>query len=132
MTHKSNRYLIVFLLVSGILFSACSPGRTPADVIVDYLNALAEHDQASAVSNSCAAWEEKAIAETASYANVEVTLENLDCQVLSQVDTEATVSCTGSFISSYTAGEDQELDLSGLVFSLQLTDGEWRMCGYDW
>ena len=132
MTNKSILFVVVILIIFGSLISACQPARTPADVIVDYLESLAEKDQTKAVANSCAAWEEKALAEGASFINVEVTLENLECQVLTQSDTDASVSCSGSFISSYTAGEDQELDLGGLVFSLALESGDWRMCGYQY
>ena len=132
MTHKSTLIFAMILLFSGILLSSCESARSPADVIVEYLEALAEKDQTSAVANSCAAWEEKALAEGASFINVEVTLENLECQVLSQSDTEATVSCSGSFISSYAAGEEQELNLNALVFSLVLESGDWRMCGYQY
>ena len=132
MTHKSILIVAMILLFSGILLSSCESARSPADVIVEYLEALAEKDQTSAVANSCAAWEEKALAEGASFINVEVTLENLECQVLSQSDTEATVSCSGSFISSYAAGEEQELNLNALVFSLVLESGDWRMCGYQY
>ena len=130
MTYKSILIVSMVLILSGILLSSCASARTPADVIVEYLEALAEKDQTSAVANSCAAWEEKALAEGASFINVEVRLENLECQVLNQSDSEASVSCSGSFISSYAAGEDQELNLDALVFSLTLESGDWRMCGY--
>ncbi len=132
MTFKSFPILIMILLISAGVLSACTPARTSADVIIDYLEGLAEHDQAAVVANSCAAWEEKALLEFTSYENVEVTLENLACQVASQSETESSVSCSGKFISSYTAGEDQVLDLSDLVFSTVLEGGEWRMCGYIW
>jgi hypothetical protein len=125
-------YMIMISVVSSAVLSACGPAKTPADSIVDYLEALAVNDQAGVVSNSCVSWEEKALAEVASYANVEVTLENLECQVLDQGDAESTVTCSGKFISSYTAGEDQELDLSALIFSAILEEGQWRMCGYIW
>ena len=74
MTHKSTLIVAMILLFSGILLSSCESARTPADIIVEYLEALAEKDQTSAVANSCAAWEEKALAEGASFINVEVTL----------------------------------------------------------
>ena len=130
MTQKSIVIFILVLIISSVLVSACGPARTPADTIVDYLEALVGNDQAGAVSNSCGAWEENALAEGASFVNVEVTLEDLDCQVLSQSDTEATVSCEGRFLFSYDAGEEQELDLSGRNFSVVLESGDWRMCGY--
>ena len=130
MTQKSIVILILVLIISSALVSACGPARTPAYAIADYLEALAGNDQAGAVSNSCGDWEENALAEGASFVNVEVTLEGLDCQVLSQSDTEATVSCGGRFLFSYDAGEEQELDLSGRNFSVVLESGDWRMCGY--
>jgi hypothetical protein len=112
-----------------LILSGCQSARTPADAIVDYLEALAENDQAAAVANSCAAWEENALAEGASFVNVDVTLEDLECQVITETDTEATVTCTGAYRFSYDAGEDQLLDLTGRVFSVVMESGEWRMCG---
>ena len=130
MKQKSIITLALILFVSGALISACRSVRTPADVIVEYLEALADSDQTSAVANSCLAWEEQALAESASFINVDVTLKDPDCQVETETDTEATVLCTGSFLFSYDAGEQQELDLFGRVFTLTKEDGEWRMCGY--
>jgi len=130
MTRKSVLSLFVIVILSGALVSACASQRTPADAIVDYLEALEESDQAAAVASSCTAWETEALAEGASFVNVEVELKDPDCQVQDQTDTEASVLCTGSFVFSYDAGEDQVLDLFGRVFSVVKEDGEWRMCGY--
>ncbi len=130
MTRKSIYPVLLILISAVVLVSACASKRTPADVIVEYLEALAESDQTSAVANSCVAWEEQARAEGASFISVEVELKDLDCQVKTQTDAEASVLCTGSFLFSYDAGEEQELDLFGRVFSLVKEDGEWRMCGY--
>ena len=126
-----TKKLLVLTAVILILLTGCQATKSPADVVVNYLEAIAEKDQTKAVANSCAAWEEKAIAEGASFINVEVTLENPVCQVRSESETEAIVDCTGKFISSYTAGENQELDLSDLSYLLIHENGEWRMCGYD-
>jgi hypothetical protein len=131
MTYKPFLLVAIVLIVFGAFLTGCQSTKTPADVIVDYLESLAEKDQTKAVANSCAAWEEKALAEGASFINVEVTLENLSCQVITESESEASVGCTGSFISSYTAGENQELDLSALTFVLIHENGDWRMCGYD-
>ena len=130
MKHKSTLILAAILFIAGGLLAGCESVRTPEDVIVEYLEALAASDQTSAVANSCAAWEEEALAEGASFVNVEVTLIDPDCQVQTQTDTEATVTCTGRFLFSYDAGEEQELSLVGRVFSLIKEGGEWRMCGY--
>lgn len=130
MTHKSIVIIGLVLIIISALISACGPARTPADAIVDYLEALAGNDQAGAVSLSCGAWEENALAEAASFVNVEVTLQDLDCQVQSQNESDAIVSCSGRFLFSYDAGEEQELDLGGRNFSLILEGSDWRMCGY--
>ena len=130
MTRKSTLLIIMAMVLASSLLAACSPSRTPADVIVTYLEALANNDQTAAVANSCGSWEENALSEAASFVNVEVTLEDLDCQVLSQSDAEASVACTGRYLFSYDAGEEQELDLSGRNFTLVLEGGDWRMCGY--
>ena len=130
MTRKSILLMIMTIILASSLFAACSPARTPADVIVTYLEALANNDQTAAVANSCGSWEENALSEAASFINVEVELEDLDCQILSQSDAEATVACTGRFLFSYDAGEEQELDLSARNFALTLEGGDWRMCGY--
>lgn len=122
----------LFLLIAVLagLAAGCTAEQTPANAIENYLQALAAKDQTAAVSNSCAAWEEQALAEGASFINVEVNLEGLSCQTENQADTLAEVSCTGKFIFSYDAGEDQELDLSGRTFSVTKEGGDWRMCGY--
>ena len=129
MTYKSRFSLIMVLLVGILILAGCQSARTPEDAVVDYLEALAENDQAAAVSYACAAWEENARAEGASFVNVDVTLEDLECQQLSQDDTEATVTCTGAYRFSYDGGEDLFLDLTGRVFSVVMEAGEWRMCG---
>jgi uncharacterized lipoprotein NlpE involved in copper resistance len=128
---KSKLLVAASLVIFSFSLAGCQPTKTPADVVIAYLEALAEKDQTKAVANSCAAWEEKAIAEGASFINVEVSLENPQCQVRSESEIEAIVDCTGKFISSYSAGENQELDLSDLAFSLIYENGDWRMCGYD-
>lgn len=127
---KSGIIVFMLLLVAAGLLTACGPSKSPADAITAYLQALADNDETGAVSNSCAAWEEQALAEGNSFINVQVSLEDLSCQVASESDSEATVSCTGKYNFSYDAGEDQELDLSGRLFSAVKENGEWRMCGY--
>ena len=127
--NPSSAAVIIPILIAA-LFSACAPSRSPSETAASSLEALAEKDQTRAVSVSCAAWEESALAEGASFINVEVGLEDLSCQVDSQSDSEAAVSCSGRYVFSYDAGEDQELDLSGRVLHISKESGEWRMCGY--
>jgi hypothetical protein len=127
---SSGLQTLVLLLAITCLLTACGPAASPADAITEYLQALADKDQTGAVSKSCAAWEEQALAEGNSFVNVQVSLEDLACQVVDETGSDASVTCTGRYLFSYDAGEDQELDLSGRVFSAIKESGEWRMCGY--
>lgn len=120
---------MLLVIITGTL-TACGSASSPADAVTVYLEALAENDQSSAVASSCAAWEKQALAEGASFINVKVSLDDLSCQVVDEAETQATVTCSGKYMFSYDAGEDQELDLSGRLFSTIKENGEWRMCGY--
>lgn len=125
-----NIGFVLMIIIGSLIMSSCSAGGSPADTMEKYLQALAAKDEVSAVNHSCAEWEEGALAEGASFKTVEVTLDNLNCLTDTETADSAVVSCTGKFIFSYDAGEDQELDLTGRVFKVTKESGEWRMCGY--
>ena len=125
-----NIGFVLMIIFGSLILSSCSSGGSPADTMEKYLQALAAKDEVSAVNHSCADWEEGALAEGASFKTVEVTLDNLKCLTDTETADSAAVSCTGKFIFSYDAGEDQELDLTGRVFKVTKESGEWRMCGY--
>ena len=126
-----NRSSILTLVVLVILLlGACSTANSPNSTIEDYLHALADKNEVSAVNLSCGEWEEQALAEGASFMNVDVVLESVVCQVEEESDDKASVSCSGRFVFSYDAGEDQELNLEGRVFKVVKEASEWRMCGY--
>ncbi|MEJ2447665.1 MAG: hypothetical protein P8Y37_06965 [Anaerolineales bacterium] len=129
-SRRKGLMTMVLLVMIGSTLTACGSASSPADAVTGYLEALAENDQSAAVASSCAAWEEQALAEGASFINVKVSLDNLSCQVVDDTETQATVTCSGKYQFSYDAGEDQELDLSGRLFSVIKENGEWRMCGY--
>ena len=121
---------MVGILLLSFVISACGSNSSPADAIENYLEALAAKDQVGAVSYSCAEWEEQALAEGASFVNVEVELRDLNCQVDQQEQESAQVICEGSFLFSYDAGEQQQLDLGDRIFNTINENGAWRMCGY--
>ena len=122
--------LLIMILLGTLSISSCSAGSSPASTIEGYLLALAEIDEISAVNLSCADWEEQALAESASFKTVEVTLEGVECQIDTQSADLSFVSCNGRFVFSYDAGEEEELVLNGRVFKVIKEAGEWRMCGY--
>jgi hypothetical protein len=128
---KHIRVVLLAALFTFILtLTACSSGPSPAVAVENYLQALAAKDEVAAVNYSCSDWEEQAHAEGSSFINVEVSLEDLNCQAASIGSDAAVVTCSGRFLFSYDAGENQELDLSGRKFSTIKENGQWLMCGY--
>lgn len=128
---NSGKVILVIIIIFGsLVLSSCSASGSPAETMEKYLQALAAKDEVSAVNHSCADWEEEALAEGASFMTVEVSLEDLQCQTDTETADTAAVSCSGKYIFSYDAGEDQELDLAGRLFNVIKESGEWRMCGY--
>lgn len=125
-----NIYLIVILIGLFALGGCGQAGSGATGVIEGYLTALVEEDTVQAVSLSCAAWEESALAEGAAFAGVEVELVDPACSLVEESDDQAVVACAGSFQFTYAGGEQQELDLSNRQYLLKLEAGEWKMCGY--
>jgi hypothetical protein len=122
----------LLLALTAIMLTACgAKGPGPEVVVEEYLTALVNLDNAQAVNLSCAAWEENANAEGASFEGVEVALEEMECSVISEDGTTATVGCEGNIVFSYAGGEDEFIPLSRRNFSLTYEAGEWRMCGYE-
>ena len=124
------RILLLVILTVTILTACSSGGSSPDAVIEGYLTALVAGDNPEAVNLSCAAWEENANAEGASFEGVEVQLEDMECTVLSEDGQTASVSCEGNIVFSYAGGEDEVIPLNRRDFSLIHEAGEWRMCGY--
>jgi ethanolamine utilization protein EutQ (cupin superfamily) len=126
-----------FLLFSilGILVmlgvGCSSGGDDPSAVIEAYMTSLIEGDNAKSVALSCAAWEENAGAEGASFEGVEVVLDGMMCSTLSEDDSSAVVSCEGDIVFSYAGGEDEVIPLNRRNYALAFEGGEWRMCGYE-
>lgn len=122
---------ILFIIITALVITACSAGTPPDTVIENYLTALVNGDNPQAVSLSCAAWEENANAEGASFEGVEVRLDEMDCTTIELGDSNASVTCEGYIVFSYAGGEDEVIPLSRRDYSLALEGGEWRMCGYE-
>jgi len=124
-----NKFLLLLLSLSLIL-AACGGGDSndAASAVENYLNALANKDQAALLSNSCADWEDKALVELDSFQLVEVTVDGMSCQVSGTEGDTTLVDCAGQFNLSYN-GEPQELSLSNYTFEVVDQGGDWLVCG---
>jgi len=126
---------IVLFVILGMLVmiaAGCGDGGSdPSTVIESYLTSLIEGDNAKSVSLSCAAWEETAGAEGASFEGVEARLEGMACSTVSEDGSTAVVACEGDIVFSYAGGEDEVRPLNLRNYALAFEGGEWRMCGYE-
>ncbi|MBN2557053.1 MAG: hypothetical protein JXA97_14065 [Anaerolineales bacterium] len=120
---------LILLVVLTVGLSACGEGRTAADTVEAYWQALVDKDPITAVTLSCLAWEEQARAEANSFEAVEVRLEDMDCTVAQGDEAEASVVCDGSIVANY-GGEDTTISLADRSYLAIQEDGEWKMCGY--
>jgi hypothetical protein len=118
------------LALSTLVMGACSGGGgTSAQAVQGYLEALVAGEAVEVINHSCAAWEEQAAIEAASFESVEVSLEGLACEETGADGEAALVACTGTIRAVYN-GEQQELPLEGRTYRAVEEDGEWKMCGY--
>jgi len=134
MKNKSiSQYLLGISLVLVLLVilgcSSSKPAEPGIAAIEAYLQALIDKDVNQMINMSCSGWESQARLEYDSFAAVDLSLEEIDCQSGGQEDSYAFVSCTGRIIASY-GEEDLIIELSERVFKTVEEGGEWRMCGY--
>jgi len=125
MIGRKNFYLLVFVI---LLVSACGVSGVPEGIVEDYFTALAAGDDVRAANLSCAEWEGRARVDADSFMNVQTTIEEMRCEVISQTQTTAEVQCTGRIVADY-QGEKQTIDLSRQIYRLIADDGVWRFCG---
>ena len=132
---KRSHFVFLFLVSVAIIIAGCQPKvsgatTTPAiKVLVAYLNALTDKDEATLTVLSCADWEANALLELDAFQSVETSLEGLSCQQNVADDGSVTVTCQGKIVASY-GGEVQEFDLSERTYSMVEQGGDWLVCGY--
>lgn len=128
MFRKLSLAFLVF--VAAIILASCSQSRSASDVVEEYLAAIVGKDDVLSVNLSCAAWEQDARAEGASFEGFDAKLVDVSCMVEEEDSQTATVSCVGKIVFAYAGDEDQERSLEHWNFHVMFEDGEWRMCGY--
>jgi hypothetical protein len=130
--YKTNLFSILLLwTLLPIMISSCSSesADNPPGAVETYLGALVSKDENQMINNSCADWESQAKLELNSFAAVEASLENLNCEISGQEGDYTLVDCRGIIVANYGA-EVLEIDLKERTFQVLQEGGEWRMCGY--
>jgi hypothetical protein len=128
---KTNTLIVALILIIQIyLLTACGTNSNDAAAAVEgYHQALAAGNRDLLISYSCTAWEATAIDEVASFTALEVTLENVACDVIEEHDDASLVGCTGIIHANY-GNEVLDIDLSAKAYEVIHEGGEWRLCGY--
>jgi len=130
--NKTQLFRILLLwTVLLLMISSCSSesADNAPGAVEDYLGALVSMDENQMINQSCADWESQAKLELNSFAAVEASLENLNCETSGQEGDYTLVDCKGIIIANYGA-EVLEIDLQKRTFQVLQEGGEWRMCGY--
>lgn len=121
--------LLLSLLALAVLVG-CAPQKAPAAQAVEaHLTAMVEKDEARLTALTCADWETDALLEYDAFANLEASLQDLDCQQAGSDAGAALVTCTGSIRASY-GNEIQSFDLAERTYTVVDQAGEWLVCGY--
>ena len=128
---KKNSLLVALIMIIQIhLLTACGTNSMDAAAAVEgYHQALVAGNPDHLISYSCSAWEATALDESASFTALEVTLEDMACNVIEESNDTALVVCTGMIHANY-GNEVLDIDLSAKAYEVIHEGGEWRLCGY--
>jgi len=121
------RFIAVLLIFS---ISSCSGNKDEAGAaILAYQQALIGGDFNKLANLSCSSWESQAKTDFDSFAAVNASLDEANCQSTSSEGDSAVVTCSGKIVANY-GNEILEIDLSAQTYQAVFEGGEWRMCGY--
>ena len=127
---KLFKILLLWTVFLQLTSSCSSKSADDAPGAVEtYLGALVSKDENQMINHSCADWESQAKLELNSFAAVEASLENLNCETSGQEGDYTLVDCRGIIVANYGA-EVLEIKLQERTFQVLQEGGEWRMCGY--
>ncbi len=124
-----KRFTVLSLLLVAWVAAGCTQPRSAVETIQEYLRAKVESgDETQLISLSCADYEAQARTDATSFANIDATIESMDCTEAGAEGDAAVIACEGKIAAIYGAGDERELGLGGPYLAVQ-EDGEWKMCG---
>lgn len=113
-----------------VFLAACQSGASPAaQAVENFLQALADKNEAVLLSLACPDYEPDALLELDSLALVQTSLDGVSCRESGMVGDAAQVVCRGSIEASY-GGEQRSFDLIGRNYHVVKSGGDWLVCGY--
>lgn len=116
-------FLLILLSLTMAGCDAVAGTSSPADTVVNYMQAKVDGDRDTLSSLLCAELESTLNREVQSFSTVEATLEDATC---SQVGDSDVVTCSGAIVADY-GGENTEFPLTS--YRVVQEDGAWKWCG---
>lgn len=121
-THRP--LLCLVLLLMGAV--ACSPQRSPDEVVMRYLDARLSGDTVALTGLMCAPMESEVEVLANAFSGLGARLEGASCVITHSMTDRVTVQCRGAIVIAYD-GEDTHFPLG--TYQLVREDGLWRVCG---
>ena len=124
-----HMWMGLILLLGMLCLTACnSSTQSPEVVVMDYLNAMVNHDSALITTLVTSDWELNANLDVDSLTNLDASLTDVSCTATSIEGDAAQVKCTGTIDLSYN-DEVQKIQLDQFTYSLQKVSGFWLVNG---
>lgn len=126
---RSDNFIFLMVILAFIL-PGCGGVASPAvQSVENYLEALANKEEALMASYVCPAFEVDAFIEFDAFALVQTTLEGMMCSETGGEAGKAMVVCQGRIEATY-GNEVRAFDLSERVYTVVESHGDWLVCGY--
>ena len=121
-----KRVVVALFVVLMVSLAACANDGDPGKAVTDYLQAKVDGDADKLAGLLCAEMEGILQREANSFAGVEASLVDVDCESDDAEGDSTRVACTGHIFVDY-GEEESELPLS--AYRVVKEDGEWKWCG---
>jgi len=126
---RAENFILLAIMMAFVL-AGCAGEVSPAVRSVEnYLEALVNKEEALMASYLCPAFEVEAFIEFDAFALVKTTLEGLNCSKTGEAPGQVLVVCQGRIEATY-GNEVRTFDLSGRVYTVVESQGDWLVCGY--
>lgn len=127
---KRVENFILLTIIMAFILAGCAGEVSPAvRAVENYFEALVDKDEALMASYVCPSFEVEAFIEYDAFALVQTILEGLNCSKTGEEPGQVLIVCQGRIEATY-GNEIRTFDLSGRVYTVVESHGDWLVCGY--